>query len=294
MESIRLARGGAEAEIQTRGAQIASYIAPSGTEIIWQAYPDVWAQHSPVLFPVCGSVTGGKIRIAGKTWPMEKHGFAMDQDFRIVRKGEDFAELALEPSERSRCQYPFEFLFHVIYSMTDRGFRTTFMVRNPGNDRMPFCVGGHPGFVCPLEEDAEYTDYDLIFPEKEDGWNALVMDDGRLGGGEILECLRDRGVIPLDHRLFDEKDTLVLTHITSRSVKLVSRKTGKGLKLGFPDMEVLAVWSMPGAGADYVCLEPWHGIPDTLDATGNFEDKPFVTILEPGDAWHGSFEVELI
>jgi len=31
-----------------------------------------------------------------------------------------------------------------------------------------------------------------------------------------------------------------------------------------------------------------------VDATGNFEDKPFVTLLEPGKAWQGSFEVTLI
>ena len=64
--------------------------------------------------------------------------------------------------------------------------------------------------------------------------------------------------------------------------------------LDFPKMEVLAVWSKPGAHADYVCLEPWHGMPDMADATGRFEDKPFATILAPGEAWQAEFEAALI
>ena len=59
-------------------------------------------------------------------------------------------------------------------------------------------------------------------------------------------------------------------------------------------MEVLGIWSMPKANADYICLEPWHGMPDTIETSGNFEDKPFATLLEPGKSWKGSYTVSMI
>ena len=294
MRTIHLEYAGATAEVQLRGGQMASYKTPDGREILWQADPAVWGQHAPVLFPVCGSVKEGTLKIAGKSYPMAKHGFTRDSEFSVVRRGTDFIELVLTPTDESRPQYPFDFAFHVIYTMLPHGFRTAFLVENHSENVMPFCVGGHPGFICPMEEGSSFTDYDLIFPETEDGWNALVPGGGCIDGGEILPCLRDEGRIPLDHSWFDDRDALVLTHIKSRSVRLISRKSGKGLRIDYPKMEVLAVWSMPGAGADYICLEPWHGMPDTADATGNFEDKPFVTLLAPGQAWQAEFEMSLI
>ena len=292
--NITLKCGGASAEIQLRGGQIASWKTPDGQERLWQADPAVWAQHAPVLFPVCGTAKDGKIRIAGVTYPMTKHGFTRNPDFALVRKGEDFAELALGPTEESKPMYPFDFCFHVIYTLKENGFRTTFLVENKSDRDMPFCVGGHPGFICPMEDGASFDDYELVFPEKEDGWSALAPGGGCIDGGETLECLRDEGRISLNHALFDEHDALILTHVKSRSVCLVRKGTGRGLRFDFPKMEVLAVWSKPGANADYVCLEPWHGMPDTADCTGNFEDKPFVTILKPGECWQGGFEATAI
>ena len=294
MDPITLQYQGATARIQLRGAQIASYRTPEGREIIWQADPAVWPQHAPVLFPVCGSVKDGKIIINGTAYPMAKHGFTRNPDFTVARRGADFAELVLTPTEESKPQYPFDFALHVIYIMKEKGYRTAFLVENKSDTVMPFCIGGHPGFICPMEDGAVFEDYDLVFPEKEDGWNALAPGGGCLDGGETLDCLRDTGVIPLKHEWFDSRDALVLTRLKSRSVKLVHRRSGHGLRFDFPKMEVLAVWSMPGKGADYVCLEPWHGMPDEKTASGRFEDKPFVTLLQPGEAWQASFDVTLI
>ncbi len=294
MEKILLKRGKATAEIQTKGAQIASYRTEEGREVIWQADPAVWPQHAPVLFPVCGKVTDDRIMMNGKTYPMTKHGFSQNAEFNVVRKGADFAELALSSTEESRPMYPFDFTFTVAYTLTEDGYRTTFRVENRSKEIMPFCTGGHPAFICPMEEDTAFEDYELIFPEKEDGWNALVASDGRLDGGETLACLRGEGRIPLRYDWFDTRDTLVLTHLKSRSVKLVHRTSGKGLRLDFPKLEVLAVWTMPKAHAKYVCLEPWHGIPDTVDASGRFEDKSFATLLKPGETWEASFVVTLL
>ena len=294
MEKLQLQYKGAMAQVQLRGAQIASYRTPEGREVIWQADPAVWAQYAPVLFPVCGTARDGKIKIAGKTYPMPKHGFTREPEFAVFAQGEDFVDLILTQSEETKVMYPFDFAFHVCYTLVDGGFTTTFMVQNQSPVVMPFCVGGHPAFICPMEAGASFEDYQLVFPEQENGRNYLAPGGGCIDGYEELTALRDGRILPLDHTLFDERDAPLFAELKSRSVDLVHRSSGHGIHFSFPKMEVLAVWSKPGASAPYVCLEPWHGMPDTVDCTGNFEEKPFVTLLQPGRCWQGSFTATLI
>ena len=74
-ERVSLRYGDCRAEVLLRGGQICSLRGSDGREAIWQADPAVWPQHAPVLFPVCGSVKNDQVTIAGKTYPMKKHGF---------------------------------------------------------------------------------------------------------------------------------------------------------------------------------------------------------------------------
>ena len=159
---------------------------------------------------------------------------------------------------------------------------------------MPFCCGGHPGFIVPMEAGASYTDYELVFPQVEDGRNSLCPGGYLIDGSEYLPCFHNSRVLPLSHDLFDDRDALIFTELKSRSVDLVNRSSGKGLRFSYPKMEVLAVWSMPKKNAHYVCLEPWHGMPGQVTESGRFEDKPFVTLLQPGHSWQGGYDVQLI
>jgi len=294
MANIELKYGKSTAVVRTKGAQIISFKAEDGCEVLWQADPNVWAQHTPVLFPVCGSVRDGRITIDGVSYPMNKHGFVRNPDFEIAKQGEDFVELVLTPTEESKPMYPFDFVFHVTHTLVENGYPTTFLVENKSEKVMPFCVGGHPGFNVPMEEGAAFTDYQLVFPEVEDGKNSLAPGGYLISGYEYLPEFHHSQVLPLKHELFDERDALIFTELKSRSVKLVHKDSGKGIHFAFPKMEVLAVWTMPHKNAPYLCLEPWHGMPSTADGTDNFEDKAFVTMLEPGMCYKTWFTATLI
>ncbi|MGN1369876.1 MAG: aldose 1-epimerase family protein [Aristaeellaceae bacterium] len=291
--NIKLKYGATTAEIQRKGAQMVSFKGADGREVMWQADPEIWGNSAPVLFPVCGMPKDEKVIIDGVTYPMAKHGFTRNPEFEVVRVGDDFVDLVLTPTEESRPQYPFEFAFHVVYTLRENGFRTDFIVENKSDKVMPFCVGGHPGFIVPMAENAAYTDYQLVFPEKEAGRNLLVPGGQLVNGEEIIPFV-DGTTLPLSHELFDDRDALVLPDLNSRSVDLVHKETGKGIRFRFPKMEVLAVWSMPKKNGDYVCLEPWHGMPGQVTESGRFEDKPYVTLLQPGRSHQCGYDVELI
>ena len=293
MSNIKLKVGATTAEIRRKGAQMVSFKGNDGREVIWQADPAVWPNYAPVLFPVCGMPKDEKVIIDGVTYPMAKHGFSRNPEYEVVKVGEDFVELVLRPTEESKPQYPFDFAFHVIYTLRENGFRADFVVENLSDKVMPFCVGGHPGLIVPMEEGAAYTDYQLVFPCKEAGRNLLVPG-GRLVDGEEIIPFENGTTLPLSHDLFDERDALVFPDMNSRSVDLVHKDSGKGLRFSYPKMEVLAIWSMPKKNGDYVCLEPWHGMPGTVNESGRFEDKAYATLLQPGMSHQCGYDVELI
>lgn len=294
MSNVILKNGTVCAEVRMKGAQIISFKDKNGRERIYDGNPAVWPNHAPVLFPVCGSMKDDRVFIAGQKYPMTKHGFTRNPDFSVARVGEDFVDLVLTPTEESKPMYPFEFAFHVIYTLQENGYATTLMVENLSDREMPFCCGGHPGFACPMEDGESFDDYIIRFEKPENGINSLAPNGYIITGTEQMTFEENGTVLPISHQLFDERDALIFTSLASRSVELVSRNSGHGVRFDFPKMEVLAVWSKPNANAPYVCLEPWHGQPEVEGETGNLEDKPFVTILKPGTCWQGTFTATMI
>ena len=296
MERISLSYRGTTAVVQTLGPQITSFKGTDGREVLWQADPAVWSRQSPVLFPVCGSVRAGKIRIGGEFYPMPKHGFTYnpEPEFTVSHRGDDFVALTMTDSPATRRLYPFAFALHVTYRLFNDGYTTTFLVENRSDRPMPFCIGGHPGFRVPMTAGARYEDYQIVFAREEEGVTSLAPDGELIQGTERLRELQNGRILPLAHALFDRRDALIFAGLNSRSVDLVHRTSGRGLRFDFPKMEVLAVWSRPGMKGEYVCLEPWQGIPGRVQDGDDFADKPYATLLSPGRVYTTWFTTTLI
>jgi galactose mutarotase-like enzyme len=71
-------------------------------------------------------------------------------------------------------------------------------------------------------------------------------------------------------------DVLIFDEINSRSVTYGSDE-GPRIRVGFPDAPYLGIWTKPGA--PFICIEPWHGITDHEDFSGDFRDKEGVFVL---------------
>jgi len=84
------------------------------------------------------------------------------------------------------------------------------------------------------------------------------------------------------------------TSLQSRSVALVHRSSKRGLRFTFDDFTNLAVWTMPFAHGEYLCLEPWEGLPAQVGESAALEEKPFATLLQPGCSARFSFTMQLI
>ena len=71
----------------------------NGKEYLWQADPAFWKRHSPVLFPIVGSVWENEYRNEGITYTLRQHGFARDMEFTLVSEKEDEVRYRLMSNE---------------------------------------------------------------------------------------------------------------------------------------------------------------------------------------------------
>ena len=277
---IQLRKGSLSAVAETTGGELVSLRDGDGTEYIWNGNPVWWSGRNPVLFPIVGGLKEGKVRFGGGTYEMSRHGFARRSEFSLAEQGEDFAAFRLTESPETLSRYPFPFSLTVRHRLLEDGFSTEFLVENTGHTDLPFCVGAHTAFRCPLEESETFTDYELVFEGPEALDSPLLTPEGLLERDRSARFLDGGDTIPLDYDEFARVDTMIFQGLRSRWVKLVSRKTGRGVTMEFGEFPMLAFWTKPGA--PFLCLEPWQGCAAFTDESGVFTDKPHCVVLAPG------------
>ena len=290
---LELRRGGRAARVETLGGELVSYRDEGGLEYLWTGDPAYWAGRNPLLFPIVGGLRDGKVQIGGKEVAMARHGFARRREFAVTGQGEDWAELTLEADGETLALYPYPFKLTVAQRLTDGGFSTAVTVTNTGETPMPFCLGAHTAFRCPLEPGEEFADYEIRFPKKETCLT-LAPDGNGLDWNRTQPCLEDTDVLPLDYRWFDDLDTLIFHGLKSESVRLVSRKSGHGVEVDFSGFPLLALWTMPHKQAPYLCIEPWHGAPAIVGEGPELADKAFAITLAPGESRTLGYQVRTL
>lgn len=284
----------ASAEIKLMGAELTSLTDSEGTQYLWQADPAYWGSQSPVLFPIVGSLRDKKATIGGnKTCNMDRHGIVKKMEFRLVDSTENSATFSVHSTPESKEKYPYDFEFQVKYSLCGKTLTTSYTVINKDNEPMPYFVGAHPGFSCPIFEGEAFEDYVIEFPEKEYACcPRSVKSTGLIDVEHRTVILNNEKVFPLDRTWFSY-DLQMFDQIKSRSAKLYNPKTGKGVKLDFPGFDYLVVWSS-SKGGNFVAVEPWTGTCTCTDEDDIFEHKRSVKILAPGETQTHSFDTTLL
>ena len=199
---IVLKHSGLTARVDTMGGELVSLRDAGGTEYIWGGDPAYWSGRNPILFPIVGALKDGAVRIGGKSYQMDRHGFARRMEFAAVEQGADYAELELRDTAETLARYPFPFSLRVRHQLTQDGFFTRFRVANTGTESMPFCIGAHTAFRCPLAEGEKFEDYRLVFDRVEDTRSILPGPGGCLCHDRPGPALSGPD-IRLDHQIFN-------------------------------------------------------------------------------------------
>lgn len=279
---VELKRGAYTAAVNTRGGELVSFKDGQGVEYIWRGDPQYWRGQNPNLFPIVGNLREGRVAFSGKACEMARHGFARGSEFTVAEQGEDYVVMELRDSPETLACYPYRFVFRVRHQLMENGFSTRFEVCNPGVEDLLFCVGGHTGINCPLEEGKRFEDYRLVFDQPEEIRAMCPTEKGLMSAGRYALTLEGTDTVCLDHAVFDRVDTLIFEGLRSKGVTLRHKDGGREVRMEFGAFPMVAFWTMPNANAPYICLEPWHGCAAFEDESGEFADKPYAVRLAPG------------
>ena len=269
--------------IEEMGAQLCSVKDPAGREYIWQADPEIWGRHAPLLFPVIGRLKDGKYTVHGREYAISIHGFARGSLFSVAEQGETRAVFRLEHSEQTLQAWPFPFALTVTYQLEENRLHKSVRVENSGEETMFYELGGHDGFVAPLEPGEVMDDYAIVIPGLEQ-LTPYGMDEQLMVTPPTLTYPLQNGRIPLKPSAY-QLDTIILGDLPQSRACLVDRQGRARVTLDFPGFPYLGLWTQ-GREEDtnYVCIEPWSTLPDAVFVGRGLEDKRGIRTLQPGQS----------
>ena len=275
-------------QVDSMGAELKSLkeIA-SGREYMWNADPKYWKRTSPVLFPLVGGVTDGVYRVDGREYPMGQHGFARDAEFQLKSQVASEIWFTLESGENTLKKYPYPFALELGYELVGTSVVVKWRVKNPGTECLYFSIGGHPAFLCPIEEGTKQSDYRIRFDTGEKVVSSC-LENGLLSGKTVTYNLKNSELAVTEH-LFDG-DALVIEHDQAHSAALVSPDGREYLKVEF-DAPLFGIWSPPAKQATFICIEPWYGRCDRKDYTGDWKEREWMQSLDAGETFSADYKI---
>lgn len=279
-----------KAVIAERGAELQSLKSlESGKEYIWEGNPDLWGKHAPILFPIVGALKDDKYFYQGNEYSMPKHGLARINDFEVIKQETDKVSLVFQSSAETLKQYPFEFEFIVHYQLIEKSLLTTFEIVNKSNGRMFYSVGGHPAFKIPMEGNESFTDYHLNFEHENLLYNLPMKGNYVNFVNKQLQAMKN---IVLDHKLF-KNDVLVYESQGKNRIILENQNSTNRVTISYSNLPYFGLWTTYPKSAEFLCVEPWAGLPDDVNTSGNLTEKRGILTLEEGKRNLISFNIEI-
>lgn len=235
-------KGGILTSFQVNGQEVFYY-----NRELFLSGNDIHAGGFPILFPICGSLKNDSYYVKNRQYKMPAHGFAKDYPWKVSKIAEgDTGEISLEFADNSFTQevYPYHFQCTTKYSLNKNKLKICLQITNNGNETMPFYLGFHPFFgfenknALKFHIDADtYLDYN-------DG--LLKTYNGSVDFNKPVDFIYY--LKPLQEYKYEVIDTC--------KNKIIVINASKNFKY-------MVMWTQEGQ--DFLCIEPWMGVPDSLN-----------------------------
>lgn len=284
MSIITLSNSIISAQIKTLGAELCSLKDNTNRDYIWEGNPAFWGKHSPVLFPIVGTLKNNTFYHINKEYTLSRHGFARDMEFQLVEKTESSATFSLQSNSETLKNYPFKFELQIQYTLFNATLELAYTVINRDSTEIPFSIGAHPAFAL----SANFEDYTLAFEEVEPFEYNLLEND--LVSKQTEKIKTNSNIVPLTYELF-ERDALIFKKLQSNSLTIIE-KENPILKVQFEDFPNLGIWTK--VGAPFICIEPWFGYSDTTESNGNLFEKEGIIVLKTDTPFQAKFSIEIL
>lgn len=282
--------------INSFGAEIQSFKRKSdNTEFIWSGDSSVWKNHAPILFPFVARCLGGYFDIEGQKCEYTRnHGFARDLDTDVILQEKNRVIFQLTESEKTLYRYPYKFALITEYTLTENGLNWKITVKNTDIKPFKFSVGTHTAFACPRNTDPKsthFSDYVIEFEKHEPLTSVVCTPDCYIAVDEKGYTPytkpyneKEPGIIPLTKDGFGNGH--LFTNFTSEWVGLRNKKDNSLIKINTKGFPYCMIWQNTAGEPQFVCIEPWYGLPDTENTNHKWDSKLELIELKPGDSFN--------
>lgn len=188
----------------------------------------------PVLFPICGPLPEPQYLWADAKYSMKQHGFARDQEWKVVDRSPERLALELTDNEVTRAQYPFSFSYGLVYQALAEGLRIEQTIKNLGESAMPLQFGFHPYFLVGDKDALEFS-----LPV------SRFCDNKSEARGDFT-----------GFDFSSEEIDLAFPQPTAKEAGFRDPSRDLGVRISYDELyQVLVFWTLKGS--PFVCLEPW-------------------------------------
>jgi galactose mutarotase-like enzyme len=273
------------AQIYCKGAELFSLKSiATNQEYIWEGNPEFWGKHSPILFPIVGTLKNNSYTYNDEQFQLLRHGIARNLNFSLIHITDNQAVFSLKASDATKKDYPFDFELQLTYTLSDTKLEFNYTIINNNKVPMPFSIGAHPAFALPNN----FESYSLEFSQQEILKCFTLEND--LVSDTIFDIALTNKNLPLTYSIF-ENDALIFKTLQSRAITILENNKPL-LKVAFNDFKNLGIWTK--VGAPFICIEPWLGYSDTIHATGNIMEKEGIQFIKEKEHFECQFSIEIL
>ena len=276
--------------VSEHGAELQSIQDAEGKEYLWQGDSKYWGRRSPILFPIVCGLWDDCYRLDGYEYKMARHGFARDLDFKLINKTDTKVTFALEDSPETHRCYPYHFMLSITYRLDGNKIHVIWHVHNTDKNEIHFQIGGHPAFMIPGMKEGDEVKGTVRFDNKGKLERLIGNMKGCIIPGRFDVGSKD-GIWHFTEDSFKE-DCVIIDKSQVKQVALLDEEGQPSVTV---DMKTpcVGIWAPYGKHAPFVCIEPWYGIHDKVEYSGDFRQKYLMNHLQPGASFLSEYTITI-
>ncbi|AKU79454.1 hypothetical protein [Spiroplasma turonicum] len=255
--------------IDKQGLEVVS-LKHNGIEVLYQQ-DGSWGKTWPILYPICGSVNGPYLH-NGRDYHTPRHGFfSQIKDWTIDSQTNEKIVCHFKNHYQFQDIYPFEFEITITILLDNNKFIYLFDVMNIGKELMSYSFGHHPAFKVEKDSKVIFSN-EQFYSSKAGKGNTYVPDHNKIAAKEIVISEVD----------FSDSKSLLFDQFNLDSITYLYKD--KTINMYFDKNPYFVIWKATN-DMDFVCLEPYWGLPDLETRLGNrYRDKLGMKQLECGES----------
>lgn len=262
-------------DVTKKGAQLTSIKnKKTGYEYLWQADPEIWPRHAPILFPILGALQDDEFIYNDQIYNLGKHGFLRDQQLDCSYYSKNKIAYQFIHYGNMKTGYPFACTVTTTFELKENTLINTYTITNNDTREMYYSIGGHPGFNITPPTTIKLEGNSL---------KRYIFEGEFIG--DVTET--NEKEIHIRENMF-HNDALVYEGVNS-----VTLQTKPSITVDVSEFPYVGIWSkhIEDAYPQYVCIEPWGGLPDTTVHEKLLKHKKGIQALSPKESKDFTFVI---